>query len=322
MSSPTSIADPKAPTAVTAVTDLNDAGIDKENKNAAVNNNQKITPTSLLDASKGGTCASFYIKEGNSRKVLMAMAYGIKSGDRNIGDCDLEPYASATGKTHFVPVMQHLINEIHRRCVSQKIKPVKCKNYSKTILHKWLMENPIDDPEDVTFLVKEEAKLRKAFTEGQQEKEKNLLTTKESNKTNVKPWNSNDPYLRLYHCLCVDEVKEAFLRKDDAHTRQQLDGSKSSKRSLNWTELARDRFNDPAFIPISLELADWHQDFAQPFPLELHHMPDVITEHQVKWRLADCRAKLILVSQLSISRAWYIYLVYMSNFFYYNNGRS
>jgi hypothetical protein len=314
MSSPTSIADPKAPTAVTAVTDLNDAGIDKENKNAAVNNNQKITPTSLLDASKGGTCASFYIKEGNSRKVLMAMAYGIKSGDRNIGDCDLEPYASATGKTHFVPVMQHLINEIHRRCVSQKRKSVKCNNYSKTILQKWLMDNPIDDPEDVAFLVKEEAKLRKAFTEGQQEKEKNLLTAKESNKTNVKPWNTNKPYLRLYHCLCVDEVKEAFLRKDDALTRQQLDGKNSSKRSLNWTELARDRFNDPTFIPISLELANLHQDFAQAFPLEFDHMPDVITEHQVKWRLAECRSKLILVSRLRISRAWYIYLAYTSNF--------
>jgi hypothetical protein len=61
-----------------------------------------------------------------------------------------------------------------------------------------------------------------------------------------------------------------------------LDGNKSLKRSPNWAELARDRFNDPDFIPISLELADLHQDFAQAIPLELDHMPDIITADEVK----------------------------------------
>ena len=62
-------------------------------------------------------------------------------------------------------------------------------------LLEWLGDNLIDDPEDVAFFLKEVAKLRKVFTEAKQEKEKNLLTNKESNKT--KPWNQNDPFLCL-----------------------------------------------------------------------------------------------------------------------------
>ena len=169
----------------------------------------------------------------------MATAYRIKLGDHNIGDCDVEPYASFKGKIHFVPAVPLLIKEVQRRCASQKITPVKCKNYPKTKLLEWLRQYPVNDPVDVAFLLKEESKLRKVFTEAKQEKEKNLLMTKESNKK-TKPWNQNDPFICLYHCLIDDKVKEAFLKKDDAVNRQQLDAMRTSKRPLNWEELARD----------------------------------------------------------------------------------
>jgi hypothetical protein len=43
------------------------------NENNAEDNNQKITTTSLLDASKGGICASLYKEKAASKKLLMAM---------------------------------------------------------------------------------------------------------------------------------------------------------------------------------------------------------------------------------------------------------
>jgi hypothetical protein len=187
---------------------------------------------------------------------------------------------------------------------------VKCRNYSKTKLLTWLSNNPIDDPVDVAFLVKEEAVFRKVLTDAKQEK--TLFTNKEPSRN--KPWLDNEPYLRLYHCLLDDNVRKAFLKKDDALNRQQLDANKSTKRPPNWEELARDPFNDPKFEPISLDLIDLHQDFACEITLEFNHMPGLITAEEVKSRLADCRAKLVIVSLLRISRAWSTYLVYFSNF--------
>ena len=117
MSSPTSIADPMA---LKAIADLNDVAIDNENENKnAVDNNHKITSMSLLDARKGGTCASLYTEESELKKVLMAMAYGIELSNHNIGDCDVEPYASSKGKTHFVPLFRILLRrynaDVHHR---------------------------------------------------------------------------------------------------------------------------------------------------------------------------------------------------------------
>ena len=308
MSSPTSIADPMAPA---AVIDVNDVADDEVHKNA-VDNNEKSTSTSLLNTSKGGICASLYKDKGESKKLLMAMAYGIKVGDRNIGNCEVEPYISAKGKAHFVPVVPHLIDEVLRRCASRKIAPVKCRNYPKPKLLTWLSKNPIEDAADVAFLVMEKGRFRKVYTDAQDEKEKNPLTNKEPSKN--KPWTQNDPFLRLYHCLIEDNVKQAFLKKDDALCRQQLDANKSTKRSPTWAELARDRFNDPTFLPNSFVLVDLHQDFEHAIPLEFEHMPGPITTDDVKSRVADCRAKLLLVSLLRMSRAWSIYLIYLSNF--------
>ena len=104
MSSPTSIADPVA---LKDVVDLNDVAIDNENKRNAVDNNHKITSTSLLDTRMGGTCASLYTEERQSKKALVAMAYGIKLGDHNIGNCDVEPYLSAKGKAHYCVDVHH-----------------------------------------------------------------------------------------------------------------------------------------------------------------------------------------------------------------------
>ena len=115
MSSPTSIADPMAPMVVADMCDVSDA-----NENNAEDNNQKITTTSLLDASKGGICASLYEEKSASKKLLMAMANGIKLGDQNIGNCDVEPYASAKGKTSFylpVPSLltRYCVHVYHRK---------------------------------------------------------------------------------------------------------------------------------------------------------------------------------------------------------------
>jgi hypothetical protein len=114
-------------------------------------------------------------------------------------------------------------------------------------------------------------------------------------------------------------VKKAFLKKDDAMTCQQLDVKKSTNQAPTYAELVTELFNDPAFQPASLSLEDLHEEFADKFILDFETMPGRITTEEVKTRLADLRAKLVIVS---ISSACTICLGYLPNpFLFYNKTK-
>ena len=70
-------------------------------------------------------------------------------------------------------------------------------------------------------------------------------------------------------------------------------------------------FNDPKFLPISLELPELHEEFTDKCILDFERMPGLITAEEVKIRLADLRAKLVVVSLLCISGVCTICLGYI-----------
>jgi hypothetical protein len=240
----------------------------------------------------------------------MVLAYGILANKRNIGDWEAEPYASYSGRNRFLPTQPIIVAEVFRRSKYHKKVPPKCKNWTKCLLLEWLLENPRKNLDDVNFLIKEEESFRNVLAEARKERE--TTSTEPTKPTKKSPWISNEPFLRLYHCLLDDAVKQAFLKKDDALTRQQLDANKSDKRAPTYAELARDLFNDEEFRPVSQGLPDLHDDFAEEIPLGLETMP--ITADEVKNRLADSRAKLIVVS-ISFSCLHY-FPVFLSNTFF------
>ena len=122
------------------------------------------------------------------------------------------------------------------------------------------------------------------------------INDKTNDKTKKSPWVTNHPFLRLYHCLLDDNVKKAFMTKDDSLNPQQLDGNKSNKRPPTYEELATKLFNNPDFKPVSMELFELHHEFADEITLTLDMMPGLITREEVKSRMAESRAKVILVS--------------------------
>jgi hypothetical protein len=264
------------------------------------------SPVDDDDEGEGGSCEKIYGEQLNSKKLLMVMAYGIKVRNCNIGDTEVPPYSTSRNRKGITPASAMLIEEVTRRCIATNRAPVKCKSYPKPKLLSWLIKNPVDNPADVEFLTKEVATLHKQIAEAAQEKVDMLA--KEATKKS--PWLTSAPFLRLYHCLLHDEVKKAFLKKDDARNRQQVDGMKSTKRAPTYEELVTELFNDPAFQPTSLSLEHLHVEFADEFILDFDTMPGRITAEEVKTRLADSRAKLVIVS---ISRACTICLGYLSN---------
>jgi hypothetical protein len=255
----------------------------------------EIVPTGASVYACHGECASLYKDTFNSKKLLMVMAYGIIASGRNIGDYQADPYASCGRRNAFLPMVPMLIKEVFRRCASKKTTAPKCKNWPKPMLLEWLIKNPTENLPDVNFLIKEEESFRSIIIDAEKERANGMLTATESTKKKS-PWVSNEPFLRLYHCLLDDNVKKAFQKKDDSLNRQQLDGNKSDKRLATYAELARDLFNDPKFRPVSEDLPDLHEDFGNKIALELETMPGIITADEVKTRLADSRAKLVIVS--------------------------
>ena len=223
----------------------------------------------------------------------MVMAYGITVGNcKNIGDTKVEPYSTSKRRKGVMPTSAMLIDEVARRCLSTNIAPVKCKSYPKPKLISWLLKNPVDKPVDVAFLTQEVVTFCKQFINAAQEKS-NLMPTEATRKL---PWITTAPFLCLYHCLLDDDVKKAFLKKDDALSCQQLNGNKSTKRPPTYEELVTELFNDPKFLPISLELPELHEEFTDKCILDFKLMPGLITAVEVKTRLADSRTKLVLVS--------------------------
>jgi hypothetical protein len=253
-----------------------------------------------------GECEIVYKDNFNSKKLLMVMVYGIIVEDKNIGDCEAEPYASASGKKQFLPILLGLKDEVIRRSTSKKKPLPKCKNWNKPKLLAWLGDNPIENLVDVAFLIKEEASLRNVLIEAKKE------TSQLASNDNIKksPWVTNLPFLRLYHCLLDDNVKKAFMIKDDAWNRQQLDARMSSNRPPSYEELVTKLFNNPNFKPDSMELFDLHHDFCDEMSLSLDIMPGLITPEEVKSRMADSRAKLVIVS---------LYFHCCACLFYYSN---
>jgi hypothetical protein len=148
------------------------------------------------------------------------------------------------GKTGFLPTVPMIIPEVVRQSAVKKQDSSKCRNWPKPKLLEWLSSNPIENLEDVNFLIKEEDSFCKIIADTKKEKV-NVWTTNEPTKKKL-PWNSNGPFLlHLYHCFL-----DAFQKKDDALNHQQLDANKSTKHPPTYAELARDMFINPKFRPI------------------------------------------------------------------------
>jgi hypothetical protein len=231
------------------------------------------------------TAKTCYTEKRMSKSVLMGMCYGLSNDGRKLGDLSLEPYASSNKKKMFTPSVKQLCLEIVRQAAARLIKAPRSSHYTKERCYKWLMLYPLAHPNDVAFLVREELRFKAEVEEATNE----VRVKKSAN------WVDNDPFLRLYHCLINDKVKAAFLTRDNVLNREELDARNSDQRPKTYEQEAAELFNNTAFAPTSLHLPSLHSDFDQAKLLRLEDMPGAITPEEVKSRMADSRAKLMVV---------------------------
>jgi len=161
-----------------------------------------------------GNCEAFYIKNGNSKGVLLAMAIGLterKDGGRKLGDMTLEPYASMKkNKLKVHPQADHLRNEVTRRAVWKEIpknKMPKPKAWPKKNCIDWLEKNPILSGFDADWVRAEEMKYYTQLIKAAEE-----VATRSNSREN---WIGIRPWARLMMCLLHDDARSALLSMND-----------------------------------------------------------------------------------------------------------
>jgi hypothetical protein len=244
--------------------------------NSSLTDGSERTPLEVryVEAPKAITAAEHrYIEKGGSIDCLVVLCMGLKDGDKALLDLDEEPFASLgnrIGKRSLKPKIDLIRSEVLRR--SPREKP---KNWTLTKATKWLNDNPITDEADVNFL----------RTEVENVKNLNAPETSARQDTD-KQWRSALPFLRLMHCLCESDVKDAYLHRYDRKSQTMLDAEKSDVRPSKWHKLLAEKWSDPTFNP-KTKATSVHDDFKHEIALDYELVKDYAAPDA-----AQCEARI------------------------------
>jgi hypothetical protein len=243
-------------------------------------------------------CESSYKSNGEKLCQLMSMCIGLKSHDeRTLGDACVEPYSSMKHRKKVNPTQKHMTEEIKRRASVNGDDSPTCKYWTKDKLVLWLNENPVSEPADISFLITTEKTLFDTVNSS-----KTAVSTVSDTSSRSAPWTTNEPYLRLYHCIFHEEVQPLLMSMNDVMDRPTLDARNSSARPETFFEAVARIFNDDCVFFTTEILPDLHYAFAHPTILDFEDMPCEVTAEDVKKRFADARAKLIkIISKWELS---------------------
>ena len=150
-----------------------------------VSHNVSLIVSNTLE--KKGVCQEVIESNGNSKQVLLAMAYGLKGPDGElIADWSVEPFKSAPSKKSLYPNAGHLKEEVKRRAMVLLLKKPRPNQWSIPKCQEFLAANCIKEAVDVGYLNSEVALLKKQLQDAQNEKE--LLTKPTDRWVGIQPW--------------------------------------------------------------------------------------------------------------------------------------
>ena len=122
------------------------------------------------------------------------------------------------------PKNQECIREISRQSTLYDILPrPRPTNWKRPRIMEWLESNPVREDDCKAFIAAEVGRLRVTLEQLQQQ-------ACESAPAGGGKWRGNVPYLCVILCLTDDDVKQLYLRRADAMTRQELDTRNSNFR--------------------------------------------------------------------------------------------
>ena len=235
---------------------------------------------------------------GNSKTMLFSMALGMVNpdGSQLIEHIELNyaPYAAASSRRSFVPKKKNLLEEVLRRARDTKLPTPKCKNWNTSQLVTFLRENPISNPIDLVYVKGQLLAFEEALKAGAAERTSTNAVLNAESSNRGAAW-SMVMWLRLAHALAEDVVKQAFLQRHSCDDREVLDARNSGIRPPTWDAVLATKFNDKSWVPHSVAIPSLHDDFASSFPLPFDEVVNPILSEQVKSRVADVKAKMVIV---------------------------
>jgi len=239
-------------------------------------------------------CEILFLNNGNSMKMIMAMAKGLK-GDNGIMLVRLneEPYKSSKQRASFLPKKNDYQQEVMRRVSLFNLKEARCNAWTISALSDYLNNHPIVEAADVAFLAKTLKHFENLLTQASVERD-TLVSNRQS--TGVTSHWKPVTHMRLFHAMTEDSVRETFLHRHDIGDRTVLDGRNSEERPPTYEEAVAAQFNDITYCPLSLSIPHLHDDFAESLQLHFDDAIGEITPDQIKSRFADVKAKAVLVS--------------------------
>ncbi len=151
------------------------------------------------------------------------MSIGARDDDGHpLNDPDAAPWDKLP-KKQIKPTLDVLQQEIKRRWSTATVQPIKdkepaSKNWDKNKLMKWLEDHPIAAADDVSFLKKEVASMKRVVLNAAREKnkEQEKMSDLDGTASKYKSWNGRIPYLRLIHALIDhDDIKVTYIHQGD-----------------------------------------------------------------------------------------------------------
>jgi len=243
---------------------------------------ESVAPLSEINGAK--SAQQQYLASNQDKKVLLALCIGL-----SVGDYSSEPYTSARKKNLFKPETLHLSSEVKRRYLRNhkgngKLKVPKCDNWGKKKLTDWLIDNPITNQDEVSFILERELEFRNAVQ----------ASNTEAPIASADGFYTLKSCLRLHHVLTDDRVRQLYARRNDLSDRLGTDARGSDSRPATWFEVAADLYNDSSYCPTSLALPYLHDDFADSMTLEKDFQRKVSPD-EVKKKVADWKARTVII---------------------------
>ena len=206
-------------------------------------------PASVSAADNRTSAAELcYISNNNHKKTLIVLSIG---SEHEI-NTEEDPWKSLQ-RRDIKPKKKDLQAEVKRRSSNFAVPP-RPNNWDVNACLEWLKNNPITDENDLLFIKNESARIRVLVEKANQEAVLNETLTRAGQ------WRGPAPVLRIAHCLIEDDIKGAFLRRNNARTRRELDGRNSADRPLTVYEMIANKWNDSTFNPRSM-ITNCHPDF-------------------------------------------------------------
>jgi hypothetical protein len=185
------------------------------------------------------------------------------------------------------------VDECRRRAAKHKIKPIK-KSSGKPELLSWLKLHAVRDPVDLAFIQRE---CKKIYTLLQEQADEVAAADKE--KLSVKNWTTIEPWQRLYHAASQDDARKLDRM---APGEREEEGPLIDARNLDahppsYYAKVAEHYNSNELFAM-YKWPEVHEEFSEIKLLDVLDMPGgLITAEEVKTRLSDSLAKLIVVSE-------------------------